>query len=961
MGKDMLKEAEELAARIMRTYFCESNMDVLLSTLAEDVIWLGGGKMQKAEGREAVTASFLAGKEEMIPFDMSDEQYETRRIAEGCYVCESVSYLRAKTESGIAMETQQRCTLVFRENGEGRLETVHIHNSIPFAEIEDDELFPVKSGREEYEKLQQVMKLLEQDMEYQEQFLKQLYETLPCGILQLTIGEEHEVININPMVWQFYGYASEQDYMEHVKSPVELVEPEDKEWILAILDSLTLGGPPAVYKRRCHRLNHTDAWISVAMGRIVNAVGKEVIQAVFTDITQQRQLEIAQEQERLLENKALRTAIRTSYPLIMNLNLTRDSYSCFDGAAEGYAFPPEGVYSEMFRYYCSLVYPSYQEDFAASFNREELLRRFMDGEQEVYMEFQVKGVDDAFHWLSIMMINVENPFNDDIMAINMIKVLDNQRAEQARQEQLLRDALASAKAANRAKSDFLSRMSHDIRTPMNAIVGMSTIGQLKSDDRNIVMDCFHKIDASSKYLLSLINDILDMSRIETGKMETAREYFDFMHFIEELNQIIFPQTLEQELDYEMFCHENIEKHYIGDSLRLKQILMNLLSNALKFTPSGGKIKVEIRENSRTNGFTYLEFIVKDSGIGMSGEFLNKIFLPFEQETPGGARNNVGSGLGLSIVYNLVQLMGGSIQVKSQKQEGTTFTVTLPFELVSDGTEREWERKRQELLKDFHVLVVDDDPEIGGQTARILDDIGASTVWVDTGYRAVDEVRQAIGNNRLYDIAMIDWRMPGIDGVETARRIRALTGPDTMIIMISAYDWSSIEAEAKEAGVDYFISKPLMRSSVYDTFSRLEKKEEDKQEKHVFSLLRGKRILLAEDNDLNREIASTILDMHGIIVDEAADGKQALERYLKAKTGTYLAVLMDIRMPVMDGLEAVQAIRSSGKKDAATIPILAMTANAFDEDKRRAFEAGINGYLVKPLDIDIMLAELEKLV
>ena len=484
-------------------------------------------------------------------------------------------------------------------------------------------------------------------------------------------------------------------------------------------------------------------------------------------------------------------------------------------------------------------------------------------------------------------------------------MLDSQRAEQARQEQLLRDALASAKAANQAKSDFLSRMSHDIRTPMNAIVGMSTIGQLKLDDRRSVQDCFCKIDASSRYLLSLINDILDMSKIETGKMELAHEYFDFTELMDEVNQI------------------------------------------------------QIEEQKRTNGFSYLRFQVKDTGIGMSREFRSRLFMPFEQEAPETARNNVGSGLGLSIVYNLVQLMGGSIEVESERKKGSVFTVILPFKLAEDDQEVENQRKKRELLQGLAGLVADDDPLVGSQATSILEKAGARSLWVDSGFRAVEEVRRLLEEGRHFDIAMIDWKMPDMDGVETARRIRALVGPDTTIIMISAYDWSRIEDEARSAGVNCFISKPLFGSTIYDAFARAVNRSEEKGAEKEREDFTGCRVLLADDNELNREIARTLLEMRGMEVETAEDGQEAADLYRSRGAGYFSAVLMDIRMPRMDGLEATRAIRAMEDEDTGSIPILAMTANAFEEDKARAYEAGMNGYLVKPLDMEAVLDELKK--
>lgn len=957
MGKWPLKEVEALADKILRTYFCDSDMEFMISTFAEDIIWLGGGEKQKAEGREAVAAAFRMGKDGMIACDMSREVYHSMDLGGGCYLCEGVSWLDSKPESKIFLHTQQRVTFVFRENGE-RLETVHIHNSIPFSDIQEDELFLVEAGRSEFEKLKNA--LFEKGREYEQQanFLENLYQTVPSGVIQYSVEPDHTIISINSHVWKFYGYPSKEAYLRENASLFQSVEPEDRAMVKAVMDRLALGGDPCSYRRRCVLQTGKEAWINVVMKRIEDIDGREVFLAVFTDVTEQTRMERAREQEQLLENRLLRAAIFTAYPLIISINLTKDTYNCFSGEDTANWFPKMGIYSEMMDSSTAGVYPSYQEDYANMFGRAPLLERFADGEYEVYMEMQVKGIDGEYHWTSLHMIRVDNPYTEDVMTIGLIKVLDGQRAEQARQEQLLRDALASAQAANRAKSDFLSRMSHDIRTPMNAIIGMTTIGQMKLEDRNSVKDCFRKIDASSKYLLALINDILDMSKIETEKMELAHESFNFVDFVDEVNQIICPQALERGLSYEMYHQEPIEKHYIGDALRLKQILLNLLSNALKFTPQGGSIHVDIRELRRTNGFAYLQFTVRDTGIGMSDAFQKKVFQPFEQEAPGDARNHVGSGLGLSIVYNLIQLMNGSVTVESEKHKGSTFTVAVPFQLITDDQEKEWERKRQNLLRGFEVLVADDDPAVGRQTAVMLDEIGAQTLWVDSGLHAVEAVADRMEKGTMFDIAMIDWKMPGMDGVETARQIRRMVGPDTMIIIITAYDWSSIEKEALEAGVDSFIGKPLFKSAIYETFLKLG--QEPRQETVEKSgLLNGRRILLVEDNILNLEIAKTLLEMNGMEVDIAENGKEAVARFEACEPGTYLAILMDVRMPVMDGLEATRRIRAMEREDAAKIPVFAMTANAFEEDKRRAYEAKVSGYLVKPLDIGILLDALEK--
>ena len=1096
LEQERLQEAEALAAKILHRYFCESDLDFMISTFAPDIAWIGGGVKMQAEGAEAVAAFFRAGAGDMFPCDLEDERYVVRALGGGSYLCEASGWLRPKQGTDLYLHTQQRTTFVFRTRPDGALETVHIHNSMPYAEIRDDELFAVSAAKEAYEKLQKDLNqrdsqielmlshlpggmmmclpddrfttlwiseglcrmlgyddaaayaaatgnccegfIVPEDMgrmlaqvraalkngasyyaEYrvrradgrqiwvadfgkttpgpggeaevincfltdisarkaeeekaarandevrrQADFLAQLYDTVPCGVLQFNSDERHAVVNLNRMVWQFYGYASEAEYRAAVKTPFDLVLPEDRPQIEALVRAVRPGQAPLSYVRKARRKDGATVWLNAAIQRLVNVDGEDVYQAVFTDVTEIHALQQAQQEQQLIENKALRAAICTAYPLILTVNLTKDTYHCFVEEQDTYIIPQRrGSYGDLAAVATRHAAPTYRADYAAKFDRQALLRRFAAGEREVYMELQQLGVDQQYHWVSHHIIYVENPVGSDVLAIELVKSLDDLRAQRAREEQLLRDALAAAEAASQAKSDFLSRMSHDIRTPMNAIIGMSTIGQLKLGDPARVQDCFCKIDTSSRYLLSLINDILDMSKIETGKVELAREQFDLTQLIGEINTIIFPQSLERGLRFEVRHREPLERYYLGDVLRIKQILMNLLSNALKFTGQGGSVVVGIEEQRRTNGFAYLQFTVQDTGIGMSPQFLQRIFLPFEQESTEAARNNVGSGLGLAIVHNLVQLMSGTITVESRQGEGTCFRVVLPLELANSDDEREQRRKSAELLRGSEVLVVDDDAIVGEQTAAILGEIGAHSVWVDSGAKAVELVRVATEQGRAYDIAMIDWRMPDMDGVETTRRIRKLVGPETTIIIISAYDWSTIEAEARRAGADCFIAKPLFRSAVYDALLQMDVARHGSHAPAAVlpaERAAGRRVLLVEDNELNREIAQSLLEMSGYEVDTAENGKVALERFAGAPAGHYLAVLMDIRMPVMDGLAATRAIRALKRADAATVPIVAMSANAFAEDRALAYEAGVNSYLVKPLELAQLLRELDSL-
>lgn len=1088
MNVDEKQEVEHFASTILHKYFCDGDIDFLISTFTPDIVWLGAGKEQKAEGAQAVSNCFLAARNELMACRMWDEEYVVVRQAPGIYLCESRSWLES-VEPGMLLRIQQRITFLFRrENGE--LKTAHIHNSVPFSAIKSQEMFPFESAREAFKQLQhrvgeqdrQIELMLSQlpggmlicypnprytakwisdglyrmlgytnlesfrertantctgfilpkdytqmyaqvkhslftgdsySVEYralkqdgsiiwvldigkqyidtdgetviscfitditnrvkrdfeirkanqeitrQANFLSLLYNTIPCGIMQFVFEPIPKVITINPRALEIYGYAA-SEYVAADHNLFDSVTKSDQPRIYNLIKDLAQKGGRVVYEREVLRKDETACWINVIMERLVNADGIEVIQAIFTDITERKKFQLEREQDQLIENQSLRAAVCSAYQLIIRANLSQDSYESF--SEQGYIsnVKASGTLTELIQEAFKGISPSYQNDFIATFSPEKMVKRFMKGEVEIYMEHPRMGDDGKYHWISTHCIRVESPNSHDILCIILLKILDEQRAEKTRQEQLLRDALAAAKAANQAKSDFLSRMSHDIRTPMNAIIGMSTIGQLKINERERVLSCFNKIDASSHYLLSLINDILDMSRIESGKMSLSRTTFDFNELLFQLNAIIYPQAVDYGIVYNVYHTEPLEKYYIGDALRINQILMNLVSNAVKFTPAGGNISVHIRERNRGNGFAHLEFMISDSGIGISQSFMQRIFLPFEQENIDIARNKVGSGLGLSIVYNLVQLMGGSIDVQSEKGCGTTFTVIIPLELVADDAEVEAKRKSRELLKGLYVLVVDDDEIVGEQAATIMKEIGAESLWVNSGPKALEAVRVMKDSELYFDVALIDWKMPDMDGIETTRQIRKLTGPDTTIIIITAYDWSAIEAEAREAGVNYFLAKPLFRSAICDTLMHLKvETHHQPKEPKVEQRWAGKRLLLVEDNELNLEIAKSLLEMLGLVIDTAENGQIAVEKIQEAEKGFYQGVLMDIRMPVLDGLNATRAIRALPQTDNRHIPIIAMTANAFDEDKELAALAGMNDYMVKPIDMSELISMLQR--
>ena len=537
-------------------------------------------------------------------------------------------------------------------------------------------------------------------------------------------------------------------------------------------------------------------------------------------------------------------------------------------------------------------------------------------------------------------------------------IVMSDRTADRKMNQALSDAVSAAETANRAKSTFLSNMSHDIRTPMNAIIGFTTLAVSNIENQEKVRDYLGKILASSNHLLSLINDILDMSRIESGKIHLEETKVNLSDLLHDLKTIISGQIHAKQLELYMDAMDVTDEDIYCDKTRLNQVLLNLLSNAIKFTPAGGTVSVRLRQFPSTQkDCAQYEIRVKDNGIGMSQEFAQKIFDPFERERTSTVSKIQGTGLGMAISKNIVNMMGGTIDIQTQKNKGTEFIISLMLRIQSEQHRVE---KITE-LEGLKALVVDDDFNTCDSVTKMLVKVGMRSEWTLSGKEAVLRAKQSIELGDAFHAYIIDWRLPDMNGIEVTRQIRSL-GDDTPIIILTAYDWSEIEVEAKAAGVTAFCAKPMFMSDLRETLmtalgQKKEQNNDDVLPEADFNF-KNKHILLVEDNELNSEIATEILTEYGFIVDTAENGAEALEKVSTSKPGTYDLVLMDVQMPVMNGYEATKCIRKLKDPALANISILAMTANAFDEDRKKALESGMDGFLSKPIVIEELVQALK---
>lgn len=636
------------------------------------------------------------------------------------------------------------------------------------------------------------------------------------------------------------------------------------------------------------------------------------------------------------------------------VDLENDSYEYLDKPLGD--IPVKGSYQDLVD---SIATHFADEEGKAKFyqmiNKEYIQSSLTEDVPYLQYEYQIMWEKELWENSSILCLERKNGVAKVVLLA--IQDITKLKEEEIRSRQALKSAFEAAEEANRAKSDFLSRMSHDIRTPMNAIMGMTTVATMHMDDRDRLVDCLSKITISSQHLLALINDVLDMSKIESGKITLSEEPFNMAELIEGFLTIMRPQINGRNQELQVHISNIVHEDVLGDTLRLRQIFVNIMGNAVKFTPVGGRISLEIRElPSRVKEMGCYEFVFEDSGIGMEPEFIEQIFEPFSRSKNSESKKIEGTGLGMSIANNIAHMMNGGIKVESKLGEGSRFTVQVYLTLQNVEIEK------VEELVGLRVLVVDDHKDACIATSELLNSLDMIADWVLSGEEAVEKVAAANREQNDYAALILDWKMPGKDGVETTREIRAQVGDAVPIIILSAYDWTEIEQEAREAGVNGFIEKPLFPSRLLHALNSVIRHQNDEsipmtQMENIDYT--GKRILLTEDNELNREIATELLEFIGIQVESAENGQVALDILAERPEYYYDLIFMDIQMPIKNGYETAKAIRGLGRKDLDEIPIVAMTADAFADDVARAKEAGMNDHVSKPIEIDKLTAALEK--
>ncbi len=739
------------------------------------------------------------------------------------------------------------------------------------------------------------------------------------------------------------GGAEVMYHLDHFSDRMEAGEigPEGDTFILQEL--LTKGAKKPVQVQLYSAKTKELRWYGLT-AKVVEEPGRgRQVFGVISDLTDGKAKE-----ERYQKLDRVLQAIKNEHIGIFEIDLEQDTFTTLHYESQDVvSLPEQGPYSQtMAKVIPMLAAPEFQEQFL-QFASADSLRTLLSREQRVEYEYMT-GFEGQ-PWRRSTYQVVESRDGVPAKVIMYQSDIDQIKTEKLRQQQAIQEAYQYAESANAAKTDFLSRMSHDIRTPMNAIIGMTAIAGTNLERPERVRECLGKISTASKHLLSLINEVLDMSKIESGAMELQEGVFNLADLVDNMIAMVLPQIREHGHELQVSVGSLKHEWVVGDSLRIQQAFVNLISNAVKYTPDGGTIHVSIQERpSPSQNYGEYEFCFEDNGIGMSEEFQKVLFEPFTRAEDSRLSKVTGTGLGMTITRNLIRMMDGEIHVDSRLNEGSRFTVTIHLKIQEDGVELPKE------LLELPALVVDDDKDACESACLLLNDIGMVGEGCLSGREAVERVQNRCGNGADYFAVILDWKMPDMDGIATARAIRAAVGRDLPILFLTAYDWSEIEADARAAGVDKFLAKPLFRSRLVNSFRELlEPESERTAEIAVFQgelAFPDKRVLLVEDNELNAEIATELLRLTQIQVEWARDGSEAVRMVEESAEGYYDLVFMDVQMPVLDGYGATAAIRGMDREDTKRLPIVAMTANTFTEDINHAISAGMNEHIAKPVDM-----------
>ena len=790
--------------------------------------------------------------------------------------------------------------------------------------------------------------------------LENLFTTMDCGVMCHTL-DGSRIISINRAALQILGYESKEALIEDGFDMIaSSVVDEDKPKLRDCIQTLSKVGDNVNME---YRVRHTNGDVRHVMGNIklIEENGELFYQRFLLDCTTQK---LREEEARVREERRqmeLVQALTLDYNLVcvfdLDTGLGRSLriYECKLGVLDE-LFTGELTLEDCMGQYIDRCVHIEDKEMMQRICTRDRLRIELGVRNQFYCNYRTLCGDEV-RYFQMKAVRTGDWANTRAVVLGFRSVDEETRKEMERMD-VLKDALDQANRANKAKSVFLSNMSHDIRTPMNAIIGFTALATTHIDQREQVEGYLKKIMTSGNHLLSLINDVLDMSRIESGKMSLEEKPCSMPDILHGLRNIVQADVHAKQLELYMDAVDVVNEEIYCDRLRVNQILLNLLSNCVKYTPAGGVVSVKVTEKpGAPAGHATYEFCIKDTGIGMSEEFVSKIFEPFERERNSTTSGIQGTGLGMAITKNIVDMMNGTISVKSKQGVGTEFTVLVTFRLCTE------EREPQTIpeLKGCRALVVDDDFNSCDSVSCMLQQIGMRAEWTLSGKEAVLRTRQAVMRNDLYSVYIIDWLLPDMNGIEVARRIRKETGDQVPIIVLTAYDWSDIEDEAREVGISAFCSKPLFLSELRGCLAGLVGCEtEEKSSDHKEAVHAG-RILLVEDNELNQEIATAILEEAGFHIETAEDGQTAVDKVSQSEPGWYQMVLMDIQMPVMNGYEATRRIRKLENQQLANIPILAMTANAFEEDKQEALRSGMNGHISKPININKLLETLDAML